>query len=201
MINTSPKIINYITRVLPNILWPLKWYIIKKSLRKVGANFKFGYNSEFSDHRLIEIGNNVFMGLNTVINSNVLVKIGDNVMFGRNVTIMGGDHNSNVVGIPMRFVKSGGKNLPISIEKDVWIGCNVTILKGITIGEGTVVGAGSVITKSLPPYSVCVGNPCRPLKIRFSNSDLEAHLIAVKSEYSVDGIIELFNALSHSSKK
>jgi acetyltransferase-like isoleucine patch superfamily enzyme len=189
----SPKYLSYITRSLPNFLWPLKWIIVKNSLKKTGANFKFGYNSEFSDHRLIEVGNNVFMGLGTVINTTVPVQIGDNVMFGSRVTIMGGDHNFSVVGESMRFVKSGGRNIPVVIEKDVWIGSNVTILKGVTISEGTVIGAGSIVTKSQPPYSICVGNPCKPLKLRFSEGDLEKHLGIMKSVYTKDQVIDLFN--------
>ncbi|MBX3008346.1 MAG: acyltransferase [Melioribacteraceae bacterium] len=193
MLNIQPTYLSYFVRTLPNFLWPLKWYIIKKSLCKVGSNFKFGYNSEFFDHRLIEIGDNVFMGLNTVINTNVKVNIGNNVMFGRSVTIMGGDHNISEVGIQMRFVKSGGKNIPITIEDDVWIGSNVTILKGVKLGEGCVVGAGSVIAKSLPPYSICVGNPCKPIKLRFNHESLKLHINAVKSKYTFEEIISIQN--------
>ena len=196
MLKISPNNLSYVLRSIPNFLWPLKWYIIKKSLYKVGANFKFGYNSEFADHRCIEIGNNVFMGLNTVINTTVLVKIYDDVMFGRGVTIMGGDHNINFVGKPMRYIKSGGKNTPIIIQKDAWIGSNVTILKGVTIGEGTVIGAGSVVTKSQPPYSICVGNPCKPIKQRFSSSDLELHLKTVKSNLTVTSVLDQYKQLS-----
>ncbi|MGE0635304.1 MAG: DapH/DapD/GlmU-related protein [Bacteroidia bacterium] len=192
MLNISPKYLSYITRSLPNFLWFVKWFIIKYSLKKAGHNFKFGYNSEFSDHRLIEVGDNVFMGQNTVINTTVSVTISDNVMFGPGVTIMGGDHNIAVVGTSMRFVKSGGKNIPILVEKDVWIGSNVTILKGVTIGEGAVIGAGSVVTKSLPPYTVCVGNPCNPIKIRFSEYDLEQHLNSVGSHYTAEQVVSIF---------
>jgi acetyltransferase-like isoleucine patch superfamily enzyme len=102
-------------------------------LKRVSGNFKFGYNSEFSDHALIEIGDNVFMGLNTVINTTVPVKIGNNVMFGRSVTILGGDHNIYEVGLPMRYIKNGGKNIPVIIEDDVWVGSNVIILKGVNL--------------------------------------------------------------------
>jgi acetyltransferase-like isoleucine patch superfamily enzyme len=178
---------------MPNFLWSFKWFIIKRSLQKTGKNFKFGYNSEFFDHRLIEVGDNVFMGLNTVINSNVPVRIGNNVMFGRSVTIMGGDHNISEIGKPMRFVKTGGKNVPITIEDDVWVGCNVTILKGVTLGEGCVIGAGSVVTKSMPPYSICVGNPCKPIKMRFNITTLNLHFKAVSSKYTSDQVVKLFD--------
>ena len=53
---------------------------------------------------------------------------------------------------------------PIDIGKDCWIGGNCTILAGVTIGEGTTIGAGSVVTKSIPPGVVAVGNPARVLR-------------------------------------
>lgn len=53
---------------------------------------------------------------------------------------------------------------PITIEEDCWIGGNVTILCGVTIGKGTVIGAGSVVTKDIPAESVAVGNPARVIK-------------------------------------
>lgn len=193
MPNISPRKLNFILRSLPNFLWPLRWYLIKKSLKHVGKNFKFGFDSEFNDHRLIEVGNNVFMGLKTVINTTVPVIINDNVMFGRNVTIMGGDHNIKEIGKPMRFVKSGGINLPIVIEKDSWIGSNVIILKGVTIGEGAVIGAGSVVTKTIPPYSISSGNPCRVRKLRFNENELENHLSLIKSSYTKEQVMSLYN--------
>jgi len=54
----------------------------------------------------------------------------------------------------------------ITIEDDVWIGANVVILPGVTIGRGAVIGAGAVVTKEVPPYAICVGNPARVLKVR-----------------------------------
>jgi acetyltransferase-like isoleucine patch superfamily enzyme len=196
MINLSPKYLNYILVSLPNILWPLKRYLIKKSLKKAGKNFRFGINSRFSDHRLIAVGDHVFMGMDTVINTTVPVVIGSDVMFGPGVTIMGGDHNISEVGKRMRDVKTGGKNIPIIIEDDVWISVNVTILKGVNISEGTVIGAGSIVTKSLPPYSVCMGNPCKSKKLRFSDEDLSEHLNLVNSKYTVERIHQLFNEQS-----
>lgn len=53
---------------------------------------------------------------------------------------------------------------PVTIGDRTWLGANVTVLPGVTIGEGAVIGAGSVVTKDIPPYTVAVGNPCRPVR-------------------------------------
>ena len=60
---------------------------------------------------------------------------------------------------------------PIVIEGDVWIGFNVIILKGVTIGRGAVIGAGAVVTKSVTPFAVAAGNPCRVVKMLENDLD------------------------------
>ena len=53
---------------------------------------------------------------------------------------------------------------PITVGNDVWIGGNVCVLPGVTIGDDCVIGAGSVVVKDIPPHSVAVGNPCKVIK-------------------------------------
>ncbi len=53
---------------------------------------------------------------------------------------------------------------PVVIEDNVWIGERSTILKGVIIGKGSIVGCDSVVTKSVPPYSVACGNPAKVVK-------------------------------------
>ncbi|MCS2886429.1 CatB-related O-acetyltransferase [Bacteroides fragilis] len=50
---------------------------------------------------------------------------------------------------------------------DVWVGTNVTILRGVEVGDGAVIAAGSVVTKSIPPYAIVGGNPAKFIKWRF----------------------------------
>ena len=64
----------------------------------------------------------------------------------------------------------------MEIEDDVWIGSHVVILPGVKIREGSIIGAGSIITKSTKPYSISAGNPCKLIKMRFSNENLDLHL-------------------------
>lgn len=57
--------------------------------------------------------------------------------------------------------------MPVIINDDVWIVANVTILKGVKIGEGSVIAAGSVVTKDVEPYCIYGGVPAKKLKHRF----------------------------------
>lgn len=77
-----------------------------------------------------------------------------------NVSIYGAGHETSVLS-RIKFVEYG---LPVCIEDDVWVGGGTIILPGVTIGRGSTIGAGSVVTKSIPPYSVAVGSPARVVK-------------------------------------
>lgn len=63
----------------------------------------------------------------------------------------------------------------IIVEEDVWLGINVTLLNGAHVGRGCVVGAGCVLSGSIPPYSVIVGNPWRIAKFVFSPEEIVEH--------------------------
>ena len=164
-------------------------------LGKIGRNVRFGSSNIFAHPQNIEIGNNVFLSDGAIISTMKKLKIGNNVMFGPQVMIMGGDHNVSEVGKPMIEVKHGGVNLPIVIENDVWVGARATILKGVTIAEGSVVGACAMVTKSTLPYSINTGIPARTVKCRFNASQLTEHLNVVKSSYTHEAIIQMYQEI------
>lgn len=62
---------------------------------------------------------------------------------------------------------------PLKIGNDVWIGQNVLLRPGLTIGDGAVVAAGSVVVKDVPPYAIVGGNPAKVIKYRFSPEIIE----------------------------
>ena len=183
----------YIQKSLPNFLWPLKKVITKMFLKSCGKSVKIGANVFFLNPQLVTIGDNVFIGDNSNISGNIEIKIGNSVMFGPEVMIRGGDHNFSTVGSHMRFVKQGGVNKPINIEDDVWVGARAIILKGVTIREGAVIGAGSIVTRDVVPYSINIGSPSKAIKCRFSSEDLKKHLSLIKSRYSYDEVVEMYN--------
>lgn len=70
----------------------------------------------------------------------------------------------------------------IVFEGDNWIGANATILRGVTVGRGAIIAAGAVVTKDVPPYSVCGGVPARCLKMRFDADTLQKHINVLKQK-------------------
>jgi acetyltransferase-like isoleucine patch superfamily enzyme len=91
------------------------------------------------------------------------ISIGDGVRIAQKVSIHSFDHTTD------RDQKIWKQPLDLGrivIQDDVWVGCNVTILKDVEVGEGAVIGAGSVVTDDIEPYTVVAGNPARPIDVR-----------------------------------
>jgi acetyltransferase-like isoleucine patch superfamily enzyme len=112
----------------------------------------------------ITIGKNCFIGEFNVIRGQGGVKIGDDVYTGPMVQIVAVNH---VFSDPDRPIREQGITAQgIVIEDDVWIGANVTVVDGVTIGRGSIIGAGAVVTSDIPPYSIAIGTPAKPVKDR-----------------------------------
>ena len=125
-------------------------------------------DNQFLYPERIFIENDVYIGPDAKFSTSTGIMIKDRVMCGTNVVIMGLDHRYDIIGKHMRFIKELGKSGEIIIEKNVWIGPCVVILKGLKIGAGSIIGVGSVVTKSISPYVIAFGNPCKLYKKSFS---------------------------------
>ena len=90
------------------------------------------------------------------------VQIGQNVLIASNVSITDSDHVVEPVMPTARNPKLVTR--PVRIEDNCWLGQNVVVLKGVTVGRNSIVGASSVVTRSVPPRSVVAGNPARVIK-------------------------------------
>jgi acetyltransferase-like isoleucine patch superfamily enzyme len=110
----------------------------------------------------LTFGNNVFLNQGVRIACTTEITIGDNALIGDEAVILDSDYHA----VPGALAKAA----PVSIERDVWLGTRVIVLRGVTIGEGSVIGAGSVVTRSLPPRSLAVGVPARVIRSLPENS-------------------------------
>ncbi|EGX91596.1 sugar O-acetyltransferase, putative [Cordyceps militaris CM01] len=108
----------------------------------------------------IVVGDNFYSNFNLVILDCALVQIGNRVMFGPFVSIFSATHETGVQSRRdgVEYAK------PVVIGDDCWIGGNTTIMPGVTIGKGCTIGAGSIVTKSIPDFSVAIGTPARVVK-------------------------------------
>ena len=104
------------------------------------------------DHTLIGMGNTIIGPIN----------IGNNVIFAQNIVASALNHQYRDPNVPIHLQPI--LTAAIVIEDDCWIAANAVITAGVTIGKHSVIAAGAVVTKSIPPYSVAVGNPAKVLK-------------------------------------
>ena len=122
----------------------------------------------------------VFINYNCVILDTSPVHIGKNVFIAPGVCLACASHpidaQQRAEGIEI--------NKPITISDDVWLGANVTVCGGVTIGPRSIIGAGSVVTRDIPADVVAVGNPCRVLRKVTERDKVE---VTVKSESLLKG--------------
>ena len=111
----------------------------------------------------IEIGHRVTATGALQIASQSEIKIEDDVMFASNVFINDAMHGYKNAIDPYKYQKSC-QIKPILIKRGSWIGQNVVILPGVTIGELSIIGANSVVTKSIPKQCIAFGSPARIIK-------------------------------------
>jgi acetyltransferase-like isoleucine patch superfamily enzyme len=131
-------------------------------LGRCGKNVFFDYNIYLKFPWLIEAGNDVAINRGVqffpAYHGNHHIRLGNDVYLAPNVCFFASGHDINDL---TRLVGDD-----IVIGDHVWIGANTIVLPGVTIGESSVIGAGSVVTKSIPPNSIAVGNPARVIRTK-----------------------------------
>jgi acetyltransferase-like isoleucine patch superfamily enzyme len=134
-------------------------------LKSRGHAVKISPTAFFKYPEQISIGNNTFINHNCCIWAapGGTITIGDDVLLGPGVSVIASNHGIHA-GERIRLQE--GHDAGIVIGNDVWIGANASILAGVNIGDGCVVGAGAVVTKSLPPNTICGGVPAKVLRAR-----------------------------------
>lgn len=108
----------------------------------------------------ISLGDNFYCNHGMVALDAAPIRIGRNVFVGPGCRLCTSGHPEDA-GLRAQGLEYA---LPIAIGNDVWIGANVTVCPGVTIGSDVVIGAGSVVSRDIPSHVVAVGVPCRPVR-------------------------------------
>lgn len=111
--------------------------------------------------RHVSVGDNFYANFDCIFLDVNRITIGDNVMFGPRVGLYTAGHP---LDSKVRNEDQLEFGLPITIKDNVWLGGNVCVLPGVTIGENSVIGTGAVVTKDIPANSVAVRNPAKVVK-------------------------------------
>ena len=110
--------------------------------------------------RHVHFGSSIYANFNLTLVDDTHIYVGDFTQFGPNVVLATAGHPI----APELRERYYQYNAPVRIGRNCWLGANVVVVPGVTIGDNVVVGAGSVVTKDLPSNVVAVGNPCRILR-------------------------------------
>lgn len=142
---------------------------------KIGNNCHIrGDIGLFRENASVTIGDYCYLGEHSKVWAWESVCVGDRVLISHNVNIFDSETHPIAPNARARHFKNiiNGKSdgdvtirsQAVTIENDVWIGCGVTILKGVTIGYASVIAAGSIVTRSVQPMSLYAGNPARLIR-------------------------------------
>jgi acetyltransferase-like isoleucine patch superfamily enzyme len=111
---------------------------------------------------LIALDHQVYIGPFCYLGSFQPLAIGANTIIGARCYLITGNHRSDRKDVPIR--NQGFVGAPIVIGSNVWLGCHVVVLPGVTIGDGAIVGAGAVVTHDIPAGQTWGGVPARRIK-------------------------------------
>lgn len=141
-----------------------KWFY-KGLGAKIGNNVIFHFETEIRCHYKLKIGKGSIIGDNAILDARSGLELGENVNISSNVSIytLQHDHRNPYFACPTN------KKMNVTIKNRVWLGSNVIVLPGVTIGEGAVCCAGCVVTKDIEPYTVVAGIPAKKVGERPKN--------------------------------
>jgi acetyltransferase-like isoleucine patch superfamily enzyme len=142
---------------------------------------EIGAGTRLCDSVFLLGGNGLKIGQKCDLQPGVVVwgggscEIGDRVSVGANTVILTGEYEMGTAEAPLFMVDfeephqatyAGVSVPPTRIDSDAYIGCNVSIRRGIHVGQGAVIGMGGVVNRDIPPWEIWVGNPARKIKDR-----------------------------------
>jgi acetyltransferase-like isoleucine patch superfamily enzyme len=143
----------------PQILGSLRVFLLRLFGAKIGPSCRVSNGVKILMPWNLTLGERSIIGRNTEIHNLASVEIGDHVVISEHSYLCTSTHDYTHPYFPVQ-------SLPILIDSQVWVAAGCFIGPGITISEGAVIGACSVVTKAMPAWMVCAGNPCKPIKMR-----------------------------------
>lgn len=135
--------------------------LLERLLGHVGENATILAPLSVDCGYLVSIGDGSFVNYGAYFMDGAPIRVGSNVFIGPSCGFYTAQHPL----IPAERNLGLERALPITIEDDCWLGGDVKVLAGVTIGRGSTIGAGSVVTRDVPPGVVAAGNPCRVLRV------------------------------------
>lgn len=135
----------------------------------VGPRVVLHFKTEIRSPQFLQIGEGTIIGDNAILDARSGLQIGKNVNLTSNVSIYTLQHDYR----DPYFKCTPNTSKPVKIGDRVWLGCNVIVLPGVTIGEGAVCCAGCVVTKDVEPYAVVAGIPAKIINERPKNLKYE----------------------------
>lgn len=134
----------------------VRLFVARKATLSLGKRVVISYDSDMCavEGGNIHIGQGVYLGPRCMLSAHDAIRIGDGCLFGPDVKVFDNNHEfKKGIGI----VKGRHRSAPVTIGKNVWLGANVVVLKGVDIGDGAVVGAGCIIRSNVPAGAVVGG--------------------------------------------
>lgn len=151
--------------------------LLKELFDNIGENvwIEPDFRCEFGKN--ISIGNDVYINFGCIILDCAEVTISDNTLIGPNIGIYAVNH---VINAEER-INGGCFGKPVNIGKRVWLGGDVKIMAGVTIGDESIIGAGSIVTRNIPSGVIAAGNPCKVIR-EITDSGKIKYLYSRRSE-------------------
>lgn len=134
--------------------------ILRQLFKSVGKNvwIEPDFRCEFGTNITVE--DNVYINFGCIILDCAEVTIGSHTLLGPNVGLYAANPSTDAT----ERINGGCYSKPIHIGKNVWLGGDVKVLGGVTIGDNSIIGAGSIVTKDIPSNVIAVGNPCKVIR-------------------------------------
>lgn len=138
----------------------LRNQIMRQLFKSVGKNvwIEPDFRCEFGKNITVE--DDVYINFGCIILDCAEVTIGSHTLIGPNVGLYAANHSVDAA----ERINGGCCGKPIHIGKNVWLGGDVKVVPGVTVGDNTIIGTGSIVTKDIPSNVIAVGNPCKVIR-------------------------------------